>query len=270
MCNFFSAAADLWGKKAGGEPADGESVEGISRIGTRQADAQVDRLAWRQGRQMELALAGQLCYNRPVWVSVVIDHIKEDEGAASDGAYITRILNGDRNAFAFLLKKYKMYVLKIVSRHVPYEDAEEVAHDAFIRVYESLAKFTGTGGFRHWLAAIATRTCYDYWRRTYRSKEVAMSSLGDEHREWLEQVAAEPAGGSLDDIGRQVEAREVLDWALARLSPEDRMVLELVYMEGLSVREVADILGWSVANVKIRSFRSRRKLHKLLKDAGRK
>jgi RNA polymerase sigma-70 factor (ECF subfamily) len=219
---------------------------------------------------MELALPGQLCYNRPVWVPAVIDRIEEDESQSSDAAYITRVLNGDRDAFAFLLRRYKMYVLKIVGRHVPYEDAEEVAHDAFIRVYESLAKFTGSGGFRHWMAAIATRTCYDYWRRAYRSKEVAMSSLGDGHREWLEQAAADPSGGSIDDIGREVEAREVLDWALARLSPEDRMVLELVYLEGLSVREVADLLGWSTANVKIRSFRSRRKLQKLLKDTGRK
>lgn len=97
-----------------------------------------------------------------------------------------------------------------------------------------------------------------------------MSSLGDGQREWVERAAADPSGGSIDDIGREVEAREVLDWALARLSPEDRMVLELVYLEGLSVREVADLLGWSTANVKIRSFRSRRKLQKLLKDAGRK
>ncbi len=219
--------------------------------------------------EIELAPAGQLCYNRPVWVSTVIDRIEEDESQSSDSAHIARILNGDRDAFAFLLRKYRMYVLKIVSRHVPYEDAEEVAHDAFIRVYESLARFTGSGGFRHWMAAIATRTCYDYWRRAYRSKEVAMSSLGDGHREWVERAAADPSGGSIDDIGREVEAREVLDWALARLSPEDRMVLELVYLEGLSVREVADLLGWSTANVKIRSFRSRRKLHKLLSDAGR-
>jgi RNA polymerase sigma-70 factor (ECF subfamily) len=97
-----------------------------------------------------------------------------------------------------------------------------------------------------------------------------MSSLGDEHREWIEHTLSEPSGGSLDDIGRQIEAREVLDWALARLTPEDRMVLELVYMEGLSVRETADLLGWSTANVKIRSFRSRNKLRKLLKNAGRK
>jgi len=248
---------------------DGENVEGVCETGSG-AHTAVNLPMGRRPLDMELALAGQLCYNRPVWVSAVIDHIEQDEQESSDAAYITRVLNGDRNAFTFLLKKYKMYVFKIVNRHIPYEDAEEVAHDAFIRVWESLAKFSGPEGFRHWIAAIATRTCYDYWRRAYRSKEVAMSSLGDEHREWIEHTLSEPSGGSLDDIGRQIEAREVLDWALARLTPEDRMVLELVYMEGLSVREAADLLGWSTANVKIRSFRSRNRLRKLLKDAGRK
>ena len=48
-----------------------------------------------------------------------------------------------------------MYVLKIVNRHIPYEDAEEVAHDAFIRIYESLAQFKGPEGFRKWMAAIS-------------------------------------------------------------------------------------------------------------------
>jgi RNA polymerase sigma-70 factor (ECF subfamily) len=56
----------------------------------------------------------------------------------------------------------------------------------------------------------------------------------------------------------------LLDWALAKLSPEDRMVIELVYLEELSVKEAADLLGWSAANVKVRSFRSRKKLHSLI------
>ncbi|OPY74132.1 MAG: ECF RNA polymerase sigma-E factor [Syntrophorhabdus sp. PtaU1.Bin002] len=214
---------------------------------------------------MELALDSQLCYNRPVGISAVIDHREQDEHAPSDAAHISHVLNGDRNAFAFILEKYKMYVLKIVNRHIPYEDAEEVAHDAFIRIYESLAKFTGPEGFKQWMAAITTRTCYDYWRKAYRSKEVPISSLGEEHQEWLERVLSDGPGGSLEEIGAATEARDLLNWALGKLTPEDRMVLELVYMEGLSVREVANLLGWSTANVKIRSFRSRAKLHKLLK-----
>lgn len=211
-----------------------------------------------------LALPIGVCYNRPVEQNLTTSKAIDRE----DRAYIDRIVNGDRNAFSYIVKKYKMYVLKIVGRHVPYADAEEVAHDAFIRIYESLAQFRGPDGFRQWMAAITTRTCYDYWRRAYRSNEVPMSSLGDEHREWLDRVASERV--SVEDIASRAEAREVLDYALSKLSPEDRMVLELVYMEGLSVREVADLLGWSSANVKIRSFRSRKKLHKLLNDLGRR
>ncbi|MBP1748125.1 MAG: rpoE [Deltaproteobacteria bacterium] len=217
-----------------------------------------------QGITDTLALPFGVCYNRPVGQYSMTDNARDPE----DAEYIDRIINGDKNAFSSIIKKYKMYVLKIVSRHIPYEDAEEVAHDAFIRIYGSLAQFKGPDGFRQWMAAITTRTCYDYWRRAYRSKEVPMSSLSDEHREWLDRVASEQV--SIEDIARQAEAREVLDYALSKLSAEDRMVLELVYMEGLSVREVADLLGFSSANVKIRSFRSRKKLHKLLKDAGRR
>ena len=207
-----------------------------------------------------LAVSRGVCYKRVTGQYRMTDNVQDREAAG----YIDRIRNGDKDAFSFIIKGYKMYVLKIVNRHVPYEDAQEVAHDAFIRIYESLSHFKGPDGFRHWMASIATRTCYDYWRRAYRSREVPMSSLGDEHREWLERAASDEA--SIEDIALEAEAREVLNHALSRLSPEDRMVLELVYMEGLSVREVADLLGWSAANVKIRSFRSRRKLHKLLKD----
>ncbi len=211
-----------------------------------------------------LAVAHGVCYNRVVGRDGMSEDAKDREVAG----YIDRVKKGDKDAFSFIIKTYKMYVLKIVNRHIPYEEAEEVAHDAFVRIYESLPRFKGEGGFRQWMAAITTRACYDYWRRAYRSREVPMSSLGDEHREWLERAASETA--SIEDIARQAEARELLEYALSRLSAEDRMVLELVYMEGLSVREVAGLLGWSTANVKIRSFRSRRKLHKLLKDAGRR
>ena len=70
---------------------------------------------------------------------------------------------------------------------------------------------------------------------------------------------------SLRESESRKEAGELLDWALSRLSAENRMVLELLYLEGLSVKEAADLLGWSVANVKVRAFRSRRILEKLLK-----
>jgi len=91
-----------------------------------------------------------------------------------------------------------------------------------------------------------------------------MSSLTEKHQEWLENVISDTSDRAFGEHGSRKEAREVLDWALAKLSAEDRMVLELVYLEGLTVKEAAEMLGWTTANVKVRSFRSRRKLKKLL------
>jgi len=185
----------------------------------------------------------------------------------SDAEMIRRVLQGDVNAFEPLLKKYKRYVFKIVNKHVPYDQAEEVAQDVFVRAYQSLANFKAKSSFRQWLAKIAVRTCYDFWRKRYKNREISESALSREQKNWLETVVSEQSDVSFYEEMSRTEAREVLNQALDRLSPEDRMVLELVYMEGRSGKEVAELLGWSLANVKIRTYRSRKKLHKWLTQA---
>ena len=182
----------------------------------------------------------------------------------SDAEIVRRVIEGEINAFESLLLRYKDHVLEVVKRHVPYNEVEEIAHDVFVRAYQSLPTFKERSSFRQWLSSIAVRACYDFWRKRYRSRELPMSSLTEEHQEWLERVVSNRSGQSFDDKASQREARELLDWALDRLSPGDRMVLELVYLEGLSGREAADLLGWTVANVKVRSLRARRRLHNLL------
>lgn len=189
-----------------------------------------------------------------------------DNGSSkpSDGDIVRRVIDGEINAFESLLLRYKDNVLEVVKKHVPYNEVEEIAHDVFVRAYQSLPTFKERSSFRQWLSSIAVRACYDFWRKRYRSRELPMSSLTEEHREWLEKVVSNRSGQSFDDKASQKEARELLNWALDRLSPGDRMVLELVYLEGLSGKETADLLGWSVANVKVRSLRARRKLRNLL------
>ena len=163
-------------------------------------------------------------------------------------------------------------VLTIVKKHVPEDAVEETAQEAFVRAYQSLPTFKGTGDFSQWLSSIAVRTCYDYWRKAYRSREIPMSALNEKHAQWLEEVISQRPEEAPDEREPQMEAREILNWALGKLSAEDRMVLELVYLEGRSVQEAAELLGWSKANVKVRSFRARMKLEKLLskvKEQGR-
>ena len=199
--------------------------------------------------------------------------MQKDSLSLSDAEIVCQVLDGDVNAFEFILTRYKVQVLKIVKRHVPNEAAEETIQEAFVRAYESLPTFKGTGDFSQWLSSIAVRTCYDYWRKAYRSREVPLSVLTERHAQRMEQLISQRSEESFDELGSQREAREILSWALGKLSAENRMVLELVYLEGLSVQEAAELLGWSKANVKVRSFRARMKLEKLLrtvKEQGRR
>ena len=89
-----------------------------------------------------------------------------------------------------------------------------------------------------------------------------MNRLSAAHREWHENSLSNQSRDDWEALGRRREAREILDWALDRLGPEDRMVLELVYLQGLAVKEAARLLGWSAANVKVRAPRARKKINR--------
>ena len=190
--------------------------------------------------------------------------MENGSGTASDMEIVRRVVGGDINAYEHLLTKYKPYVMQIVARRLPHQFVEETAHDVFVRAYQSLPSINSRTAFKPWLATISIRTCHDFWRKRYRSRELPISSLAENHQEWLKQVVATESIRSLEEKGRQQEARELLHWALEQLSPDDRMVLESVYFEERSGRETAKLLGLSVANVKVRTYRARNKLKKVL------
>jgi RNA polymerase sigma-70 factor, ECF subfamily len=192
--------------------------------------------------------------------------MKETPIMLSDTEIVRQILEGNINSFESLMSRYKDLVLRIVKKHVPYQEAEETAQEVFIRAFQSLHGFKGKGDLKQWLSSITVRTCYDYWRKAYRNKEVSMSSLSEKHQKWLEEVISDQSETPFQEDDVQKEATELLDWAMDKLTAEDRMVVELIYLEGLSGKETAELLGWSVANVKVRAFRSRNKLRKLLKE----
>jgi RNA polymerase sigma-70 factor (ECF subfamily) len=189
---------------------------------------------------------------------------RRDTADTEDRDIVQRVLAGEVEAFAPLMERYQNYVLAIVNRHAPTDQVEELSQEVFIKAFQSLAGWRQAGHFRAWLSVIAVRTCYDYWRKHYRSREVPMSALSEAHREWLDRVLTDASETSWQEMTRRREAREILDWALDQLSAADRMVLELVHLEGQSVKAAARQLGWTVANVKVRAFRARRKINKLL------
>ena len=91
-----------------------------------------------------------------------------------------------------------------------------------------------------------------------------MKELSEEQRKWMQEMADKDAFQQFRMNEQTEEARELLKWVLDQLSPRERMVIKLLYFDSLSVREAADLLGWSGINVKVQSFRIRRKLNVIL------
>ena len=181
-----------------------------------------------------------------------------------DEDVVRRVAAGDVNAFEILVERYRGFVFAIVGRHVPAAEVEALAHEVFVEAFRSLAGYRSEGAFSNWLAGVCVRTCAGFWRRRYRNREVPLSTLSENQGEWLENLLSSQAEADFAAAGRQAEAREILEWALSRLPAQERMVLELVHLEGRSVKETAELMDLSSANVKVRAFRARKKLKKLL------
>lgn len=184
-----------------------------------------------------------------------------------DAEIIRRVVAGEVDLFEELLLRYQQHVGRIVAGHVPREMVEEVAHDVFVRAYTSLPTYSFRTPFSHWLSTIAVRSCYDVWRSISARKEVPLSGPSDaveEQQEWTEHLLAAESRDRFDTMVRQRDAGNLLQQALAQLSPENRMVVDLVHLEGHSVREAAELLGWTVVNVKVRAHRARQQLRKIL------
>src|SRR5687768_157568 len=199
--------------------------------------------------------------------SVVGCRVVASGSGLPDEEIIRRVLAGDTDLFEELLMRYQEHVGRIVAGHVPREIVDEVAHDVFIRAYTSLPTYSFRTPFSHWLSTIAVRSCYDAWRSVSARKEVSLSGSSDaaeEQQQWIEHVLATESKERFDVMVRQQDATNLLQGALAQLSPENRMVITLVHLEGRSVREAAELLGWSVVNVKVRAHRARQQLRKIL------
>jgi RNA polymerase sigma-70 factor (ECF subfamily) len=179
----------------------------------------------------------------------------------NDALIIGEVLAGDIDVFEVLLSRYQDHVSQIVRKHVPWQNVPEVVHDTFIQAYQSLPSFRGTKPFKHWLAKIAIRRCHDFWREYYQRREVPVSAISAECRFWLEHLLSDH---SLEEAKERLEARDLLNWALGQLSAVDRIVLTLIYLDECSLAEAAALLGWSIARVKIQSYRARHKLRKIL------
>ena len=173
---------------------------------------------------------------------------------------ILDIRRGNIDRFEELIDLHKDQVLRIVQKRIDYQGIEEVCQDCFIKIYNSLGNFSGKSPFENWVTRITIRTCCDYWRKSYRNKEVYTSSQPDEDVQTLEILMNDTAKESYNKELLLKHTKEELNLALSKLRPKDRTVLELVYLLGWSIKEVAEAEGKSVTATKVRLMRARQKL----------
>jgi RNA polymerase sigma-70 factor (ECF subfamily) len=168
-----------------------------------------------------------------------------------DADLVRSAVGGDNEAFAELVSRHKGTVLRRAARFARnHADLEDLGQETFLRAYRDLRSFRGDAPFGHWLSRIAVRVCYDALRkRRGEEKDVSL------------EVLAYPLADSSTGNGTSAQlARIVLDRAMSRLKPEDRLVITLYELEDRSVREVAELTGWSETRVKVRAFRARQAL----------
>jgi len=171
-----------------------------------------------------------------------------------DSVVIRMVLQGNRKAFSMLVERHKGMVFSIVCQIVQnQEDAEEVAQDVFVKAYRSLESFEGKSKFSTWLYRIAYNTAIS----SARKKKIVFSPLDDRMiTDYTEDDI--PFSSGHPDASEQ---HFLLERALQQLSPDDKTLISLFYQMDKTVEEISQIMGLTVANVKVRLHRIRKKLY---------
>ena len=171
-----------------------------------------------------------------------------------DNEIISRVLKGEQNAYAELVKRYQAYVFTLVLRMLKTrEDAEEVAQDVFIKAYRSLADFRGESKFSTWLYTIANTTSITFLRK----KKLDVHSLDNEK---VFEVADSKDSGLRANLVEQKSRVNMVNEAIAMLSPDDAEIITLFYKAEQNLEEISRILRLETNTVKVRLHRARTRL----------
>ena len=182
----------------------------------------------------------------------------------SDAQLVELVLVGDETAFEQIFDRHKRLVAYVSSRYFRrHEEIEEIIQISFSRAYFQLRYFRGghDSSFAAWISKIATNACLDTLRNQIRKPENLLCELSDAENEFL------LADTSHDDKTgeKSLVERDLAEKLLSHLKAEDRAILQMLDAEEMSVSEVAEVTGWSNSKIKVRAFRARNALRKILR-----
>jgi len=183
---------------------------------------------------------------------------------SSDRQLVGLTLAGDEKAFEMIFDRYKRLVASIAGRYFQQpSQIEEIVQIAFAKAYFELAGFRGDSEISlvSWLGKITTNTCLDVLRNQKRKPENLICELSETESETL-MAFSETRGKDSETLLIQ---RDLAEKLLSRLGVEDRAVLRMLHAEGMNITEIAEAMNWSRSKVKLRAWRARNMLRKVLK-----
>jgi len=177
----------------------------------------------------------------------------------TDEHYINKVLGGESNAFSLLVDRYKHMVFTLALRILKNrEDAEEIAQDTFLKAYIALKNFKGDSRFSTWLYKIAYYRSLDYLKTNKRQVETTFIDISEEYN-----IA------SMDNALDGLEVKEragIIKQAMQELPGDDAVLITLYYFETLSMNEISKVMGIPANTLKVRLFRGRKRLAKILEN----
>jgi RNA polymerase sigma-70 factor, ECF subfamily len=183
-------------------------------------------------------------------------------------AVIRRAQKGDLSAFGSLVQLCRGRTMGTIGRMISCrQDTEDVAQEVFFRMHTSLGRLREPAAFDFWLYRLTLNASYDYLRRRPRRRDVLMAEL--EERE-LDDAAALASWQILRDEQDRQRTIDYVDSLLATLSPKDRILIVMREVEGLTMEEMSEVLGVSVGAAKLRLFRARNRLRRILNPRAEK
>lgn len=190
----------------------------------------------------------------------------------SDTELVRQAKAGALEAFEALTTRYERQMFTLAQRILRHEqDAEDVVQQTFLSVLEHLADFREEASFATWVHRIATHAALKILRKRQRVEMRSLDAATDPdpahddaipHPEFIADWRHSP-----EELVQRNETARLLEAALDRLDEKHRLVFVLRDVEGLSIRETADALGLSEANVKVRLLRARLQLREELTRA---
>ena len=180
---------------------------------------------------------------------------------------LARVRRQDEDAARSLFQHLYPLVIKVVRSHLPRRTSEDdLTQTVFMKVFANLNQYSGKAPLEHWVSRIAVNTCIKALRAEKVRPEVRWADLSEDETQIMDWLVT-----TNDELNpdRSLVSRDLVEKLLGQLKPKERLVINLMTVEGRSLEEVEQLTGWNQAVIKVRAFRARAKLRKLFEKLMR-